>query len=535
MSVLQAFLISIVYFLANGTLIGVGFFTVYRPLVAGFVTGLILGDPVTGTVVGASINVMYVGHISAGGSLPGDPALAGIVGSALAITAGVDVNASLAIATSVGLLGTLLWFGRLTLNTVFAHMADKFAAAGKAKNWWIVNVGIPQALLFLITAGPCFIIVYYGAANIQSVLAFLGQRVLGILIILGGMLPALGLALTLKYIFQKDARVYFFLGFVITKLFNLNMISIGLLGLIIAIVYMQNRSYVDGVAGNEQISGEDIEEDDFELSLDRKTLVRSYVNFAFHAQGAYNYERMQGIGFAHSMVPAFQKWYKEGSPEMAAALQRHTGFYNTNPQFGTIINGLVLAMEERNYVQGMQFDDETINSIKTSLMGPIAGIGDTLVQGVILPLLLSFFIGMGMEGNIAAPIIFSIAISVVIMGGGWMMFTYGYRKGNAAIVRILESGYINKIIDAAKVMGCLVVGALVANYVSVKTGIELTFSETNVFNLQTAFFDAIFPGILPLGITMLAYWLLQKGQSSTRVMLILVAVAIVGGLTGILA
>lgn len=535
MSILQAGLISLVYFLAQGTLIGVGYFTLYRPLVAGFITGLILGDPVTGTIVGASINVMYVGHISAGGSLPGDPCLAGIVGSALAITAGVDVNASLAIASALGLLGTLLWFGRLTLSAGFARVADQYAKEGKASKWWLVNVGFPQLLLFVITFFPCFFIVYYGANTIQNVLNFLGQNVLGILIILGGMLPALGLALTLKYIFHKDAKVYFFLGFVVTKLFGLNMISVGILGLIVAIIYMQNRSYAQDLVNADRPELEAIEEDHFEQSLSKKTLLNSFVNFAFHAQGAYNYERMQGIGFAHSMVPAFRKWYKDGSPEMVRALQRHTGFYNTNPQFGTIINGLVLAMEERNFKQGEQFDDETINAIKTSLMGPIAGIGDTLTQGVILPLLLSFFIGLGMEGNISAPIIYSILVSVIIMGGGWMLFNYGYRKGNAAIVSILESGYINKIIDAAKVMGCFVVGALVANYVSVKTGIVLNFSETNIFNLQESFFDAIFPGILPLGVTLFCYWLLQKGYSSTKVMLFLVVLAIVGGLTGVLA
>ena len=76
-SFLQAVLISLVYYLGNGPwLAGVGYYTLYRPLVAGFLVGLILGDPVQGTIVGAAINLMYLGFISAGGSLPADPCLA---------------------------------------------------------------------------------------------------------------------------------------------------------------------------------------------------------------------------------------------------------------------------------------------------------------------------------------------------------------------------------------------------------------------------------------------------------------------------
>ena len=100
MSILQAVLLGIIYYLGNSSIIAgpVGYYSVYRPLVSGCLTGMFLGDPAQGTMIGATINLMYVGFISAGGALPGDMCLAGILGAALGITGGLDTEAALAIA-----------------------------------------------------------------------------------------------------------------------------------------------------------------------------------------------------------------------------------------------------------------------------------------------------------------------------------------------------------------------------------------------------------------------------------------------------
>jgi len=241
MTVVQALILGVIYFLGNSSLIAgpVGYYTVYRPLVAGFLTGLVLGDPFTGTIVGGTINLMYIGFISAGGALPGDPCLAGVLGTALAITAHLDTNAALALAVPLGLIGTLIWFGRMTLDTAFAHMADKLAEKGNTKAVWVVNVLLPQVLLFLMTAVPCFLAVYYGPSYIQGALDFLGASVLHILIVIGGMMPALGIALNLKAIFKGEIRAFFFLGFLLVVYFKLDIIGISLIALCLAFIYMQ--------------------------------------------------------------------------------------------------------------------------------------------------------------------------------------------------------------------------------------------------------------------------------------------------------
>jgi len=531
MQLWQAVLIGLIYYLGNGTAIGVGFFTVYRPLVAGFLTGLVLGDPVQGTIIGGSINLMYLGFISAGGSLPGDPCLAGVVGTTLVITSGLDINAALAVAVSVGLLGAFMWFGRLSLTQIFVPYADRLAAKGDTKNFWIANFLLPQLLLFVISFFPAFFIVYYGADFITGVLYYLGDTVLGIMIILGGMLPALGLGLLLKSVYQGDAKIYFFLGFLLVQFAGLDMVKIGLIAIVLTGIYMQYKSH-----------GEKLNFDVFKVSdsnranriLTKKELNWAFLNWNVHAMSCYNYERMMGFGFLHALVPVFKKLYKDDDKGRAEAMMRHTGFFNTSPQVGGIITGVTIAMEEQRYQGATEIDEPMITAIKSSLMGPLAGIGDTITQGVVIPLLLAFFMGMAAEGNILAPILYSILAVAIIWGMGYYLFFLGYEKGSDAIVNLLESGLINKIIDASKVMGTIVIGGLVANYVYVSTGIVFQNGDWT-FSLQEQLFDAILPGMLPLLLTFGVYKLLDKKFSPLKVMLILVALGIVGGYFGILA
>lgn len=241
MTIIQAILLGIIYYLGNSSLLigPIGYYTVYRPLVSGFLAGVVLGDPVQGTIIGATINLMYVGFISAGGALPGDMCLAGILGSALGITGGLDTKAALALAVPIGLIGTLLWFGRLTLDSFFVRLVDKKVAEGDTSNLWFVSVVLPQAMLFLMTFVPASLACYFGASYVQGVIDFLGQNILNILIIIGGMMPALGIGLTLMYIFKGEARVFFFAGFLLAIYSGLSMVAIGFISLVVSAIYAQ--------------------------------------------------------------------------------------------------------------------------------------------------------------------------------------------------------------------------------------------------------------------------------------------------------
>lgn len=236
-SFVQACIIGIIYYLGSSTwLVGVGYYTLYRPLVAGTLVGLVLGDPVQGAIIGGTINLMYLGFISAGGSLPGDPALAGTVGTAIAIASKLDPNAALAIAMPIGLLGTLIWFGRMTVDTVFVHWADKYAEKGDVRGVTFMSIAPPQIFLFIISFFPVFFAALYGPEAVSSLINFLGANVLHVLIVIGGMMPALGIALNMNAIAKKGTIIYFFLGFFLTKFLSLSMIGVAAFAVVIAYI-----------------------------------------------------------------------------------------------------------------------------------------------------------------------------------------------------------------------------------------------------------------------------------------------------------
>ncbi len=533
MTVLQALLIGLLYYIANSPwpFGGLGNYAIiYRPMVAGLVVGIILGDPVKGTMIGATINLMYIGFISAGGSMPADMSLAGILGTALAITGGLETNAALAIAVPLGLLGALVWVGRLTLDSVFVRMADKYAEEGKPEKVWIANILMPQIILFLITALPCFFAAYYGANYIAGGIASLGGRFLGILSIIGGMLPAVGIGMMLLSIFKGEAKVFFFLGFLCAAYLKLGTLPLGLIFLCIAITYVGMKDTKSTVF-SKNAAEKDITAADGKL-LEKKDLRKAWWCWMYYFQSCYNYERMQGVGFLHAMSPIISRLYKGDIESTKAAMRRHVEFFNTENATGSAVIGLVAAMEEQKR-GGTELGDEAFTSIKTGLMGPIAGIGDTIWQAVVIPLMIVMFVGLAKDGNVGAPILYSILFYAIYYAYGYWLLLLGYNKGSEAILNIMESGIINKVITGAGILGCAVLGGLVSNYVSVKCAISIQQSADAVFSLQTGFFDVLLPGLLALLLTLGCYKLLKKGLATYWVLLIVAGIAIAGGLLGI--
>lgn len=244
MTILQAVLCGVVYWLAVGNLPFVGLWSLQRPLVCGAITGLILGHPVQGAVIGATINLVYLGFMSAGGSMPADMGLAGVLGTAYAIVGGLDTDTALALAVPIGILGTIVWAGRMTFDCFFVHMADKYIEEEKYNKIWIANVLLPQILCFCMTAIPCALAAYFGSSYIQGILAMLSGKVLTVFQIIGGLMPALGIAITLQYIFKGESKVFLFIGFLLAVYSKLPLLTLGIIALLVAVVYVQVTSAV---------------------------------------------------------------------------------------------------------------------------------------------------------------------------------------------------------------------------------------------------------------------------------------------------
>ena len=117
--------------------------------------------------------------------------------------------------------------------------------------------------------------------------------------------------------------------------------------------------------------------EDKKIHLSKKDVLKAFWKWTFFSHSNYNYERLQASGVLQSMSHLPEKLYPGDKEEQQKFMERHMSFYNTEPHFGGIINGMVVAMEEER-ANGANVTDDAINSVKTGLMGPMAGIGDTL-------------------------------------------------------------------------------------------------------------------------------------------------------------
>ncbi len=222
---------------------------------------------------------------------------------------------------------------------------------------------------------------------------------------------------------------------------------------------------------------------------------------------AWNWERMQNVAFAWSMVPVLKKTCKT-KEEMGQALSRHMSFFNTEPTIGTPLIGAVAAMEVQK-AKGEDIPDDVFNAIKSGLMGPMAAIGDSLFASTGNALLLSFGMGLALEGNIMGPIIFLVLWTAITLGFSLWGVQFGFREG----LKIMDSEIFSPAMIARataflSVLGLTVVGGLSAQFVSLGTVVSWTNGESTT-HLQ-GILDGLMPGLLPFIVVMVTWYLHDK-------------------------
>ena len=246
-------------------------------------------------------------------------------------------------------------------------------------------------------------------------------------------------------------------------------------------------------------------------------------------QSAFNFERMQGLGFIWGMLPLINKLYKR-KEDRVEAYKRHSGYFNTHPWLGGVIFGIVASMEERK-AQGEEVDVENIQAVKGALMGPLAGLGDSLFFSTYRPILAGICASLALGGSAIAPILFVLLINIVHFGVQWWGVHNGYALADKFLEK-LEGMQIQKWMEAAAILGLMVVGALVATALNLTTPLTYTVGDASVV-LQDMF-DKILPKLLPLGATLAVYAFVRKGKNALFVMLGIIIVGFVLGMLGIL-
>lgn len=262
-----------------------------------------------------------------------------------------------------------------------------------------------------------------------------------------------------------------------------------------------------------------------QVSLTRGDVQKSFWLWTFFSHANYNYERLQGTAFAQAMTPIIRRLYKDPE-EIKAALKRHLVFFNTEPNVGGVIHGAVIAMEEQR-ANGADIDDDAINSVKSGLMGPMAGVGDTITQGTITPILLAMGISLAQAGNVLGPILYFVLEVGIMLSLAYFMWMQGYDRGRAGVTTMLRSGLLDRVVVGAGVLGNIVLGALTAQFVTVFVTLQLTIDDSQ-FELYKLL-NQILPGLLPLAFTLMTWWLLARRRVSPIWLLVIyLAVAMIG-------
>ncbi|WP_332236944.1 PTS system mannose/fructose/sorbose family transporter subunit IID [Sporolactobacillus sp. KGMB 08714] len=263
-----------------------------------------------------------------------------------------------------------------------------------------------------------------------------------------------------------------------------------------------------------------------QIKLTKKDVAKSFWRWTFFSHSNYNYERMQSTGFTHAMIPVLTKLYGNDKEKLSKSLQRHLEFFNTEPHFGGVIGGISIAMEEQK-ANGAPISGQMISSVKTGLMGPLAGVGDTLWQGTIVPILLSFAISIGSKGNLLGPGLYIVAMFCIMWTIAYQLWMRGYYLGKEGIMKILAGNMLKRVLTLSQILGGIVIGGLTATFVKLSTPLKI-HAGTATISVQQGVLDVLFKGMLPFAMTLLVLFLLNKKLKSTYVLLIIVLIAGIG-------
>ena len=281
-------------------------------------------------------------------------------------------------------------------------------------------------------------------------------------------------------------------------------------------------------------------------------------------QGSWNYERMQNLGWAYSLIPAIKKLYNT-KEDQAAALERHLEFFNTHPYVAAPIMGVTLALEEER-ANGVEIDDAAIQGVKIGMMGPLAGIGDPVFWFTVRPILGALGASLAASGNLVGPLLFFFGWNAIRMAFLWYTQEFGYKAGSE-ITKDMSGGILKDITKGASILGMFILAVLVQRWVSINftvnlpgkqlaEGAYINFPEGPVSGAELkgilgqalgglsldkiqpqtlqGQLNSLIPGLMGLLLTFLCMWLLKKKVSPITIILALFAVGIAARFFGIM-
>ena len=503
--------------------------------------GAIMGNMTQAMIVGASLQLIYLGVIAAGGNQPSDPCLAAYIAIPVALVSGLDTNAAVALAVPVGLLGVQISNLLYLMAGFFAQKGDKLVEQGNAAGmtrWSVIYVGIIRCLAFAV---PVTIALYFGAGMMQGVLNDIPKWLTNGLSAMGACLPAVGFAIIANLISKPKFVPFFFAGFFLIQYTKIGTIPLLLVGAFLTFLYLTftAKDYTASADDDEDEDEDEDEEDEVEAAglrqrlLSKGEVFKSWTLWWIFAEVGHSFERMQAPMFCTAMAPALKKFYKGNKERYIEALKRHMIFFNTEAHWGGgPCLGLSLAMEEKKSQAYDEIPGEMIVNLKTGLMGPLAGIGDTIVWSTLMYLFIGLFLPLAQKGNPIGGIGPIVCLTTVCFIIGYILTERSYTYGYSFAENMLKSGLVNMIIAGASILGLFMMGGLASTYVTVTTPLKIATS-TYTTTIQSIF-DSILPGILQLVVVLLVWKYLSKSRNYFKATIGLTIASLVLGCIGVI-
>lgn len=260
--------------------------------------------------------------------------------------------------------------------------------------------------------------------------------------------------------------------------------------------------------------------------LTKKDINNAALRYMFMACNTFNYENQQGPAVVYGLNKALRKIHPDDK-DYQASLNSHFNYFNTTTPMANILLGASLAMEEADGADAI----DTVQNFKTGMMGPLAGVGDTLIW-VLYPTIMGSISGyMGLQGNPIGAIIW-LFCNFLFLLFRFKLFHIGHTSGIKLVTALGDK--LSVFTEAASIMGLTVVGALIPSVVHVN--VPITFKTGKVkLPIQSEILDKIMPALIPAVLTFVIYKLIaSKKFSTTQIIFIIIAFALVCSFFGIL-
>ena len=526
-------------------------FQTHHPIISSTLVGLALGDLKTGIIVGAAMELVALGWMTVGAASPPDPALAGTVAATLAILAHVSTGVAVSIAITVAIAGQLLQIVQLSTIQVFiVYLADKFAKKANTRGIGFTHwlTAVPSAIR---VALPTALVAWFASADFaKQMFANMPKVLTGGLTVASGFMVVVGYAMVLKQINRKDLLPFFFIGFLIMTFSNgITLIAMSIMGLCFAFIYYNFLDKSNAGTSGRRVRGtvaaaetdqeagasEDAVEDEkknYKIRLQKSDLIKVFLRTNWF-QISWTYERFQNLCYCYCMVPILKRLYPD-KKDLAHALTRHMEYFNTTPIMSSPILGVNAAMEE-SMVNGGGITEEAITGTKVALMGPFAGIGDSVFWGILRPMLAAIAAGIATNGSVLGPIFFFLAFNIIRLFCRYYGLMIPYKKGTDFIT--MFKGGEQKLIKSISVLAYTVIGGLVAKWTTINMPVTLYSFKLNGKVVTTTLqdqLDAILPNMLPLALVFFVLWLLKKKVSPVAIIIGLMVLGVVGYACGFL-